>query len=207
MKAITVFVTGLIFSTCAGAQTQEIQQLKLNLEKLVQLKLMLSQMKQGYQTLQNGYNNVRDAAKGNFNLHKNYLDGLLAVSDKVRNSPSLRQVLINQTLVKSEFRDWYGRITGLGVFTRPELSGIQSSYHSIADAADADLAQLNLVITDGALRMSDGERLAAMESLSLSSDQQLASVRTLIKEQTAIAVTKAQVKKDMQALRLLHGLQ
>jgi len=74
---IYLWLIGLLWVGVLSAQKQEMEQLQLNMEKLVQLRLMLQQAKQGYQLLQNGYTAVRDAARGNYDLHKSYLDGLL----------------------------------------------------------------------------------------------------------------------------------
>jgi hypothetical protein len=46
----------------------ELQQLLLNIEKLTQLKGILSDMKTGYQIYQQGYGSISQLSKGNFNL-------------------------------------------------------------------------------------------------------------------------------------------
>lgn len=188
------------------AQVQELEQLKLNLEKLVQLKLMLSQAKQGYQTLQNGYNNVRDAAKGNYDLHKGYLDGLLQVSAQVKNAPALKRLLNNHALIPKEYRGWYNQVQKMGLFKLGELTAIQERYRSIETEITGQLDQLQLILVSGNLRMSDGERLAAIELLAGKSDEQVITLRQLINEQTAIAAGRAQDKKNTEAVRRLYGV-
>lgn len=198
----------LLFLGClrAGAQFQDLEQLKLNLEKLAQLKLMLTQAKQGYQTLQNGYNTVRDAARGNYDLHKSYLDGLMQVSGQVKTTPALKRFMDNSTLTQKEYRQWYSKVQRLNLFTPQELSAIEQTYQQINGILSDHLDQLQAILAPAKLRMSDGERVEAIEVLAGKSDEQLAALRQLIKEQTTIAAGRAQGKKDIEAMRRLYGL-
>ncbi|SJZ83737.1 hypothetical protein [Sediminibacterium ginsengisoli] len=205
MKKLFVFIAVLLWTT-VFSQSQEMEQLKLNLEKLAQLKLMLSQAKQGYQTLANGYNAVRDAAKGNFNLHKGYLDDLLQVSVKVRNTPGLKRLLDQPVMMTREFQGWFGQLSAMGLFKAQELSAMQARFSQITDVVHDQLDQLQGVLTPGALRMNDGERIAVINALVVQSDTQLVLLQKLINEQTLIAVQRAQDKQDRQAVIRLYGL-
>jgi DNA replication protein DnaD len=69
-----------------------------------------------------------------------------------------------------------------------------------------DQQVLSMLLRDGALRMSDGERLSLMEMIASNSDQNLEAVRKKIKIQTAMAANRAQFKKDRNAIRRLYGL-
>jgi hypothetical protein len=72
MKIILILIIiliGMVFPYRISAQSQEMQQLILNIEKLAQFKQILADMKKGYQILNGGYKAVKDLSKGNFNLH------------------------------------------------------------------------------------------------------------------------------------------
>lgn len=206
MKRIVVIIAVLFFRFSVYAQTQELEQLKINLEKLVQLKLMLAQAKQGYQTLTNGYNAVRDVAKGNFDLHKKQLDLLLVVSDKVRTSPTVQRSLTNYESMEREMKDWMQVARSLGLFTAKELDEMNQDLLMMMAKSKDDRQTLSLVLSDGTLRMSDAERLSLIEMVALDNDQRLSEVRQQIKAQTGIAVARAQTKKDRDAIRRLYGL-
>ncbi len=109
-------------------------------------------------------------------------------------------------MVPKEYRAWYNGIQKLGLFKENELTLIQDRYRVIETALADHLAQLELVLSGGKLRMSDGERVALIEMLADKSDEQLTALRQLLKEQTAIAAGRAQDKKDMEAVRRLYGL-
>jgi hypothetical protein len=206
MKRIIFIIVVVFFRYSVFAQAQELEQLKINLEKLLQLKLMLAQAKQGYQTLTNGYNAVRDVSKGNFDLHKKQLDLLMVVSNQVRSSPSIQKSLTNYGSMEKEVRDWMQVARSLGVFTSKELDEMNKDLLMMIVKSKDDRQTLSLVLSDGTLRMSDAERLSLMEMISSNSDQYLASVRQKVKAQTGIAVARVQTKKDRDAIRRLYGL-
>jgi len=206
MKRIFVIITMLLFQFSAFAQTQELEQLKINLEKLLQLKLMLAQAKQGYQTLTSGYNAVRDVAKGNFDLHKKQMNLLLVVSEKVRASPAIQKSLTNYDNMEREVQGWMQLAKSLGLFTAKELDEMNREFLLMIKQGKEDKQTLSWVLSNGTLRMSDAERLSLIEMISSNSEQYLASVRNKVNGQTAIAVARAQVKNDKDAIRRLYGL-
>ena len=206
MKQVFIVLGWLLCVVLGSAQAQELEQLKLNLEKLVQLKLMLARAKEGYQILQKGYNGVRDAAKGNFDLHKKQLDLLLVVSDNVRASSAIQKSLNNYGRMEQEARDWMQRSRLLGLFTSKEMEEMNQDFLLVVAQGKDDKETLSLVLSDGMLRMSDAERLSLIEMLSSNSDQYLMIVRQKVKAQTGIAVARAQVNKDRDAIRRLYGL-
>jgi hypothetical protein len=192
---------------CSGySQGQELEQLKLNLEKLAQLKLMLAQAKRGYEVMARGYDAMRDAARGNFRQHQQYLEQLLTVGPSVRSAPALRRLERNVAQVGSVFEDWRRRLVPLGLLSGNEWSGIQRRYELIKAGAASVSDQAATLLTPGALRMSDGERIAALTLLTEKSEAYLRDLQRLIDEQTLIAARSAQQKNDAAALRKLYGL-
>jgi hypothetical protein len=77
MKKLIVIMIMCSMSFQLKAQSDEVQQLLLNIEKLAQFKKILKNMKNGYQIIFKGYTAVKDTSQGNFNLHKTFLDGLM----------------------------------------------------------------------------------------------------------------------------------
>lgn len=201
-----LWLFGLLWFGELSAQKQEMEQLQLNMEKLVQLRLMLQQAKQGYQLLQNGYTEVRDAARGNYDLHKSYLDGLLQVSGQVRNAPAVKRITAHWIQVQKEYRDWLTQMQGMGAGRFMEMALWNQRYQQVGYEMAVVLDQLGVLLAPGGLRMSEGERLAAIEKLAGYSDQQLLGLRLFIREQTVLVAGKIQQEKDRQAILRLYGL-
>lgn len=189
-----------------AAQSQELRQLRLDIEKLAQFKAMLSEMKSGYLTLKDGYHSILDGSKKNYDLHKNFLDGLLNVNAAVRSVPALQNMNANQRLTLNEYKKAKEQFWSIGLFNPRELTEMDETYASLLKNISANLDLVAFVLTPGRLRMSDGERIAEIEKLEGDSERQLEALRNLTKENTAIAILRAQQKRDSEALRRLSGL-
>lgn len=205
MKQVLILLSLFLGSVSGSAQAQELEQLKLNLEKLVQLKLMLARAKEGYQILQKGYNGVRDAAKGNFDLHQRELDRLLEVSAEVKKVPAKEELYRDGRSVKMRFEEWWKFIKGLGCFSAGELAGIRIDYAALVSRLEENEGQVQLVLAPGILRMNDAERIAAIEMVASDSRLVVQKIDGLIKEQSRIAGARQQLSKDKAAMLRQYG--
>lgn len=206
MKTIMSICLVICFCFRSHAQVQELEQLKMDIEKLAQFKLILSQMKQGYQVLQNGYNSVRDAARGNFDLHKNYLDGLLQVNPSVKQSPALQQIAKDQNAITKTFQTAWPQYQSSGLFSAIELSDLRTQYNLVNQKVNDDLDIVLHTTTAGSLRMSDAERLQIIDVIHGDISVQLEAVKKLINDYSRLLVLRVQQKKDNDALKKLSGL-
>ncbi|MDB5229224.1 MAG: hypothetical protein JWN76_29 [Chitinophagaceae bacterium] len=206
MKTLIAIIYLLFLSFNAGAQSQELQQLKLDIEKLAQYKAMLSEMKQGYEVLQKGYNKVTDLSKSNFDLHKKFLDAQLQVDPAVQRDPSTTRINTNWNLINSEWQAGYKRLVASSVFAGAELSAIRELAAKIIEAGKADMEQLRLVLQPEVLRMTDAERLAVINLINVSIVKRLEDVQALNKNNERVMSLRLQQKRDVNALRKLNGL-
>src|SRR6516225_1969659 len=106
---ITFLAICLAFSLNTKSQSFELEQLSLDLQKLSGLKDILSQLYKGYEILNEGYQAIKDISEGNFNLHKAFLDGLLAVSPAVKNYQRVAGIITNETNLISEWKGSFSR--------------------------------------------------------------------------------------------------
>src|SRR5450631_1476881 len=122
MKRIILLLVLVVGSIAAQAQAQEIEQLILDIEKLSQLKQILRDMKEGYQILTQGYEAVRSISEGNFNLHKVFLDALLAVSPAVKDYIKVEHIINNQVTLIQEYKTAFKRVQSSGQFNPDEIA-------------------------------------------------------------------------------------
>lgn len=203
MKTITLVLIAVSFCVRVSGQFQELEQLRLDLEKLAQFKIMLSEMKSGYTTLLNGYNAVRDAGKANFNLHQNFLDGLLKINPAMRNNPAVQRVGSNQQQMAGDFVKLLGQMKASGVFTTTEINNVISDGNAILDVAGADADLLLSVLTPGTFRMSDGERSEAMNTVDQSVSKQAVKMKELIAQYNQVMALRLQQKRDNEVMKRL----
>lgn len=201
MKTVMVILIALISSVRIYAQAQELQQLKLDLEKLAQFKLMLSEMKSGYQVLQSGYNGIRDIGKSNLNLHQNYLDGLLLISSSVKNNPAVNRVYNTQTQIIIDSKSLLSDLRKSQVFTVSELNEVTLACKNITDVVGVDAELLLSVLTPGKFRMSDGERTEVMGTMEQSVQKQAAKLKGLSDEYLKLMMLRRQNRRDMESLK------
>ena len=156
---------GCLVPRIAKAQVQELEQLALDIEKLAQMKSILKEMYKGYQILSGGYNTIKSIAQGNFNLHSAYLNGLLAVSPSVKNYARVAAIISNQATLVSEYKFAFNTFSRSGFFSPAELNYITTVYSNLFDKSLNNLDELVMVLTDNTLRMSDAERLNAIDHI------------------------------------------
>lgn len=210
MKKI-VMILGLIFCSLlsaykVSAQAAEIQQLLLNVEKLAQFKQILSDMKKGYQILEGGYNTIKDISEGNFSLHKAFLDGLMQVSPAVRNYRRVADIINYQIVLVKKYRNAYDRFKRDNNFNPQELDYIGDVYNNLLKESLRNLDELTTIITAGKTRMSDDERLQAIDRVYADMQDKLTFLRHFNNNTTILAVQRAKERNDVQAIQKIYGI-
>lgn len=188
------------------AQAEEAQQLLLNVEKLAQLKQILTDLKKGYQIVSTGYNTIKNISQGNFNLHKAFLDGLMEVSPTVRNYKKVADIINYQILIVKEYKSAYNQFRADGNFNPQELDYFGKVYANLFNQSFKNLDALAAVITANKLRMSDDERLKAIDDISNSMLDKLTFLRHFNNNTTILGIQRAREKKDAVTLQKIYGI-
>jgi len=189
-----------------SAQADEIAQLLLNIEKMAQFKQILSDMKKGYQILEGGYNTIKDISEGNFNLHKAFLDGLMEVSPTVRNYRRVADIINYQIVLVKEYRNAYDRFKRDNNFNTDELSYLGRVYDNLFKESLRNLDELLTVITAGKTRMSDTERLQAIDRIYADMQDKLMFLRHFNNNTTILAVQRAKERNDAETIQKIYGI-
>jgi len=188
-----------------SAQSHEAKSLMLNLEKLSQLKNILSDMKKGYAVVSQGYKKVKDIASGNFSLHEVFLDGLIVVSPEVKKYRRVADIIACQKAIVSEYKAALKAFRSADVFGAGELDYIGNVYSALFEASLQNLEDLTMVITSSRLRMSDQERLAAIDRIFLDTSDKLDFLRDFNRGAVVLFRQKQKEKKEIERLRMYYG--
>lgn len=195
----------LVFTTImVKAQSNEAQQLLLNYEKLTQFKNILSEMKRGYDVISSGYNAIRDIANGNFSLHQTFLDGMLQVTPVVQSYGGVAGIISDQARIVSEYKGALSSFRKSGNFSSQELDYLARVYGKLLDNSLKNLDELMTVITTGSLRMSDDERLQAIDRISADVQDKLQFLRSFNNEASLLSLQRSREKNDIVHLRNLY---
>ncbi len=187
----------------AKAQVEELEQLALDVEKLAQMKSILTEMYKGYQILTGGYNTIKSLAEGNFNLHSTYLTGLLEVSPAVKNYVRVADIISAQATLLSEYKAALNSWKSTGSFSASELNYFSQVYSNLVSRSLDNLDELVMVLTSNQLRANDAERLAAIDHIYNDMQDKLAFLRAFNGKTGALA---AQRQHDQQQNHLLQSL-
>lgn len=209
MKKILILILTVsmaIASNKANAQSAEIQQLILNIEKLSQFKKILSDMKKGYELLSGGYKTVKDLSEGNFSLHKTFLDALMQVSPVVKNYKRVGDIINFQMLLIKESKNGLNRFVKSGNFSEKEISYFEKVYGNLLSQSLRNLDELTIVVTADKLRMSDDERLQAVDDIYLQMQDKLLFLRNFNATSNVLALQRAKEAKDVYASKELQEL-
>jgi hypothetical protein len=207
MKKIIVLFNMLL---CFGwenisAQSAEAEQLLLNVEKLAQLKKILSGMKEGYTIVSQGYATISNISKGNFNLHDAFLNGLLEVSTAIKKYKRVADIIHMQSQIVQEYRTAENRFSVSGLFSGDELNYISSVYSNLLNKSLQNLGELSIVMTAGTLRMSDDERIAAIDRVYNGICGQLNFLRGFNDEASVLVMQRKRDLANTKAEQKLNG--
>jgi len=207
MKCLTIslLLTLQIYGLGLYAQSTEIQQLLLNVEKLAQLKKILSNMKKGYEIVSTGYNTIKDISKGNFNLHEAFLNALLQVSPTVRKYKRVADIISCQSQIVKEYRSALNRFKSSNLFNSSEITYMEDVYKNLFNKSLQNLDELSIVITAGKLRMSDDERITAIDRIYKDISDKLIYLRSFNNEGSVLAVQRGREMVDTKLSEKLNG--
>ena len=161
-------------------------------------------MKKGYQILEGGYNTIKDISEGNFSLHKAFLDGLMEVSPTVRNYKRVGDIVNYQIILVREYRNAYDRFQSDGNFNPQELAYLGRVYDNLFDESLRNLDELLVIITAGKARMSDDERLQAIDRIYADMQDKLMFLRHFNNNTTILAVQRAKERNDARTIRNIY---
>ena len=204
MKKIFVIIC-MAISGFGYGQSQEAQQLLLNWEKLAQFKQILKDLKDGYQILHKGYTTIRDISSGNFNLHKNFLDALEQVSPAVKKYRKIAEIFNYQIAIIKKYKGAFNQFKEDKTFTGSEIDYISKVYSNLLNECTKNLDELAMVITAGKLRMSDDERMQAIDKIYASMEDQFSFLQDFNSSTSYLSLQRKGEQAEIEMSRKIHG--
>ena len=206
MKKIICIALFAFGSFSTSAQWNEAMQLALNIQKLNQLREILQNMYDGYKILTDGYNKVKNITEGNYRLHEVFLDGLMAVNPKIKNYIKVVDIVTYQQQIVKEYKYAYQIFRQSKMFTLEELEYLSKVYTNLVDRSIQNLDKLLSIITATKLRMSDGERLSAIDDIYEQILEQISFLRSFNQQTSILGVQRAKETGDVETMQMLYGL-
>lgn len=199
---ILFLLSGTTFK--APAQIAELTQLALNIEKLAQFKQILSDLKKAYQILYGGYNTIKNISEGNFSLHQGFLDGMLQVSPAVKKYKKVSDIIISQERLVKEYKVAYGRFKSSKWFTAAEIEYIGTVYSNLFRQSLRNIDELVNVITANKMRMSDDERLTAIDQIYSNMQGKLVFLRNFNNSTTMLGIQRSKEQNEVDWMKRMY---
>lgn len=207
MKIILAILLSIqLFTYKSHAQSTEAQQLLLNWEKLQQLEEILDNMYTGYKILDKGYTTIKNISQGNYTLHQLFLDGLMAVNPTIRNYKRIPFIIDYQKLLLKEYKNAYNRFKRDPNFKPEEIQYLANVYSFLFKASLRNIDDLMMIITATKLRMSDDERMAAIDRIFYDMESKLIFLRGFNNSTQLLAIQRARSANDVRTIQHLYGV-
>lgn len=205
-KCVWIVLLLFFLSSKSFSQSQEIQQLLLDVEKLTQLKNILAELKDGYQIVSHGYTTIKNISEGNFNLHNIFLEGLLEVSPAVKKYIRIKDIIDAQLSIVREYKHALKHFKRSGEFSVDELDYLEKVYANLFNHSVDNLQTLIMVITAGKLRMSDDERINSIDAVWKEISQQLTFLRHFNNQAQILCLQRLKEKNDLSTMKQLYDV-
>ena len=204
-------VMSLIFIFCFGltqtyAQSQEAKQLLLDVEKLAQLKNILADLKKGYEIVSGGYNTIKNISEGNFNLHNTFLNSLLEVSPTVKKYKRIVDIVTVQLSIVKEYKSAFRKFRESNLFNLDETDYMGKVYTNLFNQSVKNLDDLATIVTANKLRMSDDERLTAIDDIWKETGNELGFLRHFNNSTKILALQRAKEQNDVSVMNQLYDV-
>lgn len=207
IMCMLVFFMAITSPFRSSAQVAELAQLALNIEKLAQFKKILQNMYTGYKVLSEGYGKVKNVANGNYKLHQVFLDGLYMVSPEVRKYQRIPDIIQYQVDILNEYKSAFRQFKSSGAFSERNIEYLGAVYNNFFQRSLANLEELTLIITSQRLRMSDEERLTAIDRIYREMKEKRQFLRQFNEETKLLYLQKKNEKTEIEGLRSLYRIQ
>jgi hypothetical protein len=112
-----------------------------------------------------------------------------------------------QLFLIREYKAAYERFIKSGTFTPDEIAYLARVYDHLLKASLRNLDELAMVITSGDLRMSDDERLEAIDRIYGEMEDKVTFLRHFNNEATLLALRRGHGQDDVRQLRDMYGLE
>jgi hypothetical protein len=206
LLTIIFIAIGLLTPNLVRSQTQEAEQLLLNWEKLQELEKILNNMYVGYKILDKGYTTVKNIAEGNYSIHQLFIDGLMAINPTVRNYRRIPYIIDYQKLLLKEYKNAYNRFKDDPHFTPQEIQYLANVYSFLFKASLRNIDDLVMIITATKLRMSDDERMNAIDRIFYDMEGKLMFLRGFNNSTQLLAIQRARSANDVRTLNQIYGI-
>ncbi|TAM97124.1 MAG: hypothetical protein EPN39_12040 [Chitinophagaceae bacterium] len=168
MKKLFLFMMAfsLVQSTRAqGIFNQDGEMIKKSVWQIVLLTTYGQYVKKGYGIMESRLHTIHEIKNGEFSLHVSYINSLKNVNPKIKGYDEVQAIQTTATALIEGCKRLQTDVGGSDVLNSNEVAYIQNTTAGILKETSEDLNELNLMVSDDKLSMTDEERLKQIDRL------------------------------------------
>lgn len=214
-RIVQIGMLGLVLCCSLNVQAQGLgewfnqkkTQTKYLIKQIAALQVYLGYLKKGYRITQDGLNLIGDIKGGEFNLHKDYFSSLKTVNPNIMKYPKIAAILSMQMGIINQHYSIMAISKESDQLDAEELNYIKKVFENLEDEAEKDLDELQLVITNGQMQMTDDERIKEIDKI-YNSVQDKYSFSISFSDKVKLLIEKRKHgKSDAKELKKLYNQQ
>ncbi len=195
-------------ATKADAQTfaewfkQKSTQKKYLLEQIADLQLYSEYLQKGYQVAGHGLGAISYYLWLENGFHADYYQKLETASPLVKKNPQVSEILNWQDDILNRFNG-IAHITGLGENERIYLNAVRNA---VLKDCESRISELQDVLTNGQLEMSDSERLGLIATTHLAMQENFRFASVFTERIRIYALQRGRAQQDVSTLKKLYSI-
>jgi hypothetical protein len=128
----------------------------------------------------------------------------MQVSPTVRKYKRVGEIIHYQVLLVKEYKAAFNRFRNSGNFNPEEIAYLEKVYSKLFKESIRNLDELTSVISDNTLRMSDDERLAAIDKVYADMQDKLSFLRNFNNNTSVLGIQRTKERNDINAMRSIY---
>ncbi|EHQ27524.1 hypothetical protein [Mucilaginibacter paludis] len=161
-----------------------------------------SYVKQGYNIAHNGLRAISGFTGDEKNLHSIYYNSLKTVNPAIKDNPQAAAIAAYASAIPSQF-DRLNTLNGLDAGSRKYIASVKNN---LLAECDADITELELVMTSGYAEMTDDERLKRLDQISQRMKDKYAFTMTFCNQVKTLLLQRNEDSQNTQTLRRYYGI-
>jgi hypothetical protein len=134
------------------------------------------------------------------------LDALLEVSPAVKNYKRIADIIAYQIRIVKEYKSAFTQFKEDNSFSPDEIEYIRKIYSNLLSRSLKSLDDLMMVITSGTLRMSDDERLQAIDKIYEAIVDQFSFLRDFNNSTSTLSLQRKSEKAEIEMSKAINGI-
>lgn len=184
---------------------QKKTQTKYLVEQIAALQVYLEYVEKGYHLTRDGLTLIGDIKNGELGLHRGYFNSLKTVNPHIMKYPKIAAILSMQMDIINQQYSVRSSSKKSGQFSMDELDYIKKVFDNLEREAEKGLDELQLVLSDGKMKMTDDERITQVDKIYKSMRDKYSFAQSLSNKVKILIRQRKQGRKEAKDLEQLYG--